>query len=395
MFFMQYPKIILKNNKEKSLLRKHPWIFSGAIAKMEGHANEGDIIEVYSAHNEFLALGHYQQKGSISVRVLSFIKQPVNSSFWYHKILNARNIRQSLPFIRSQACNAYRLIHGEGDNLPGLIIDIYNQTAVIQCHSSGMIHSLKEISEALQKVYHDKLQVIYHKHPDNHEQMPGAYLLNNLPLKQCEISEYGHKFIIDWESGQKTGFFLDQRENRKLLSEYATNKKILNTFSYTGGFSIYALGAGAAAVTSVDISEKASKLNRQNTLLNGYSQPHQIVTADVMDYLKTTDDNWDIIVLDPPAFAKHLSAKHNAIKAYRRINKEAIQKIKNGGLLFTFSCSQVIDKLTFEGIVRSAAIECGKEIKIIHRLSQPQDHPVSVYHPEGEYLKGLVLWVGS
>ena len=392
---MLYPKVILKKDKEKSLLRKHPWVFSGAIAVTESSLQEGDVVDVFSHKNEFLALGHYQQKGSISVRILSYKNEEVNTAFWENKLLQAKKIRQSFPFINEKKCNAYRLIHGEGDNLPGLVIDIYNETAVIQCHSAGMINSISEIAQALQNIYTNELKIIYHKLPDNSKEKQGEYLLKNTEISTCEINEYGQKFLIDWEGGQKTGFFLDQRENRKLLAEYAKDKNILNTFSYTGGFSVYALGAGAAKVTSVDVSERANKLTEENTRLNGYAQKHEIITADVMNYLKNTESDWDIVILDPPAFAKHLSAKHNAIQAYRRINKEAMQKIKNGGLLFTFSCSHVIDKITFEGIVRSAAIECGKEAKIVHRLTQPQDHPVSIYHPEGEYLKGLVLIIGS
>lgn len=392
---MQYAKIILKQDREKSLLRKHPWVFSGAIANVEGEPNDGDVVDVFSCKNEFLARGHYQQKGSINVRVLSFKQENVNTAFWENKLLQAKKIRQSLPFIINKECNAYRLVHAEGDNLPGLIIDLYNETAVIQCHSKGMINSVNQIADALQHIYSDQLKIIYHKLPDTGNEKQGEYLLRKSDINPCEIIEYGYRFLIDREEGQKTGFFLDQRENRKLLGEYAQGKKVLNTFSYTGGFSIYALGAGASKVTSVDISERANKLTHENIRINGFTDKHEIITADVLDYLKNTQDNWDIIVLDPPAFAKHLSAKHSAIQAYRRINKDAIQKIKNSGLLFTFSCSQVIDKITFEGLVRSAAIESGKDIKILHRLTQPQDHPVSIYHPEGEYLKGLVLTIGN
>lgn len=388
--------IILKKGKEYSIERFHPWIFSGAIQKMQGNLTDGCWVKVFSYKNEVLGFGHYQN-GSIAVRMLSFGKQVPDENFWVNKLSNALKVRgnSGLP---TTTTNAYRLVHGEGDGLPGLIIDIYDGVAVVQAHDAGMHLDRNEIAQALQTVLGKQLKAVYYK---SHGTLPGklrdAHLdeyLFGQGIAAHVVVENDNKFLIDWEEGQKTGFFLDQRENRKLLGAFSKGKKVLNTFCYTGGFSVYALHAGAELVHSVDASEKAIALTRKNLELNGYdATAHTCFAVDTFDFLKDKQDQYDVIVLDPPAFAKHRDARHQAVKGYQRLNTEAMKKIKPGGIIFTFSCSQVVDRQLFYDTVVSAAIQAGRQIKVLHHLSQPADHPVSIFHPEGEYLKGLVLYV--
>ncbi|MFN4234773.1 MAG: class I SAM-dependent rRNA methyltransferase [Bacteroidia bacterium] len=390
----KYPIIQLAKGKEHSVKRFHPWIFSGAIKKMEEGIREGDVVKVVSSNNEVLGIGHFQH-GSIAVRLLSFKDENINQTFWEEKISSAYQERIYTGIANNKNLNVYRLVFAEGDNLPGLIIDMYNGTAVIQAHSIGMYNELQEITNALKNVLKDNLIAVYDKSKETlpspfSDSINNRYLLGNAVTN--EVNEYGNKFKIDWINGQKTGFFIDQRENRKLLGEYSKNKKVLNTFCYTGGFSIYALNAGATLVHSVDISEKAIQLTDENVALNNFSN-HKSFAVDVFDFLKNADKDYDVIVLDPPAFAKSRKVSHNAVQGYKRINSMAMKKIKKGGILFTFSCSQAINRTLFYNTVISAAIESGRKIRVIHHLSQPADHPVNIYHPEGEYLKGLVLYV--
>ena len=390
-----FSKVFLNGGKERSLKLFHPWVFSGAVAKAEGNPAEGDIVEVVSQKGEFLAYGHFHN-GSIKVRLFSFTKTNIDDEFWYRKISDAWVLRNRLGLTNDQSTNAYRLVHGEADGLPGVIVDIYNQTAVIQIHTLGMYRIIGKLAEALRKVYGESLTTVYDKsaetmsrHKDNH--IVNSFLLGS--ETETVILENDLKFLVNWVEGQKTGFFIDQRENRSLVRNYAKGKSVLNTFSYSGGFSMYALQGGAQLVHSVDSSRKASTLLEKNIDLNRYGEQHRMITEDVFDYLKTTNQQYDLIILDPPAFAKHLSAVDNATVGYRNLNIEGFRKIKQGGLLFTFSCSQVIDKQLFRKIVFQAGAQTGRNVRIIHQLSQSADHPISIYHPEGEYLKGLVLLV--
>lgn len=388
-------KIILKSGREQSLLRFHPWIFSGAIKKIEGVPSEGDLVEIYSASNQFLAIGHYQV-GSITVRILTFQQEPVDFSFWKTKLLKAYLLRKNLNLTNNSETNVYRLVHGEGDELPGLIIDIYDRTAVIQVHSAGMFKTREIFTKVLKEIYNDGLDAIYDKSitgisfGNNHESS-GIHLFGQ--IQSCEVKEYGNKFKVDWIDGQKTGFFIDQRENRRLLEMYALNKYVLNVFCYTGGFSVYALKGGALEVHSVDSSDKAIELTNQNVFLNCGDAPHLSFNTDAFEFLNQIDHKYDLIVLDPPAFAKHQSALSNALQGYKRINSKAISKIRPGGILFTFSCSQAVTREQFRQAVFTAATIAKRNVKILHQLSQPPDHPINIYHPEGEYLKGLVLFV--
>ncbi|OFX86776.1 MAG: SAM-dependent methyltransferase [Bacteroidetes bacterium GWF2_33_16] len=393
---MNYPKIILKPGKEQSSKRYHPWIFSGAIKSNTQQLSEGELVEVYSSNNEFLAIGHYQI-GSIAIRVLSFDKIDIDQEFWNKKIESAFALRKMLGLAENKNNNVYRLIHGEGDGLPGLIIDFYNGTAVTQMHSIGMYLSKDQVVKALQNIYGKTLLAVYDKsestipfksdiHPKN------GYL--NGSLSEDIVLEYGNKFKISWEEGQKTGFFIDQRENRKLLSEYAKNRSVLNVFGYTGGFSVYAMRGGAKIVHSVDSSQIAINLTNENIELNfGKNNIHESFAVDAFEYLHSIDQKYDLIILDPPAFAKHTNALKNALQGYKRLNAQAIEKIKPGGIIFTFSCSQVVSKEEFRKSVFAAAANTGRNVRILHQLTQPGDHPVSMYHPEGEYLKGLVIYV--
>ena len=391
-----FPQVILKSGKDEAVKRFHPWIFSGAIKKIHGEPQDGDNVEVYSNREEFLGIGHYQDS-SITVRVFSFEKNKPDFEFWKSKLQAAYEYRKKIGLIDNPETNVYRLVHAEGDGLPGLIIDYYNGTLVMQAHSVGMHLIREQLADVLKKIYGENAQAIYYK---SSETLPKSSKIEAvdgyLYGKQGpnEISEYGNKFLINWESGQKTGFFIDQRENRKLLERYAKDKIVLNTFSYTGGFSIYALKAGAKEVHSVDSSKKAIDLTEKNIEINRIDpQKHRSFQLDAIDFLKDIDGKYDLIILDPPAFAKHQSAKYNALQGYKRINLEAIKQVRKGGFIFTFSCSQVVDKNLFFSTVVSAAILSGRKVKIIHQLSQPADHPVNAFHPEGEYLKGLVLFV--
>jgi len=383
--------VFLKNGREFSVQRFHPWIFSGAIQTIEGEIKDGDWVEVKGNKNKTLAYGHYQ-KGSITIRVLSFETETPDQDFWIKKIKAAYALRAS-SHLPNEYTNSYRLIHAEGDGLPGLVIDIYNGVAVVQAHSAGMQADREEISNALQNVFGKTLHAIYYKNAAKEGSKDGEYLFG-MGVVPHVVNEHGNKFYVDWELGQKTGFFLDQRENRNLLGEFSKSKKVLNTFCYTGGFSVYALQAGAEVVHSVDASEKAVILTRKNIELNGFDpMQHECYTLDTFEFLKDKKDVYDVIILDPPAFAKHKEAKHQAMKGYQRLNAEAMRTIKSGGIILTFSCSQVVDRQLFYDTVVSAAIQAGRQIKVLHHLSQPADHPVSIFHPEGEYLKGLVLYI--
>jgi len=384
--------IQLKKGKEQSAKRHHPWIFSGAIDSKTDTLNDGDWVVVMDAHKTILGYGHFHH-GTIAVRILHFSKEPPGPQFWKEKIMAAHLQRKSIG-LPSSSTNAYRLIHGEGDGLSGLIIDVYNEVAIIQAHTQGMHREVSHIVEALRQLLADQLSAIYFKNPPSHQSNEkDGYLFGKSSVPHI-IREAGHQFLVDWESGQKTGFFLDQRENRKLLAEFSKGRKVLNTFCYTGGFSIYALQAGAAEVHSVDTSEKAIALTRENIVLNGFdNEKNPSFAIDTFGFLSDKKDCYDLIVLDPPAFAKHKSAKHQAMKGYQRLNAEAFRIIKSGGIIFTFSCSQVVNRQLFYDTIVSAAIQSGREIKVLHHLSQPGDHAVSIFHSEGEYLKGLVLYV--
>ena len=383
--------ITLKAGKERPVLRFHPWIFSGAIATASAQPEDGDVVTVVDSRGAFLGRGHFQN-GSISVRILSFTDTPVNKHFWSNRIAAAFEQRKTMGF-PGKNTNCFRLIHGEGDGLPGLIIDIYAQVAVVQCHSVGMYRSRAMISEALMQHGKGILEAVFDKSAESLGLSEGnGFLYGN--TEAVEVLENGYCFKIDFERGQKTGFFLDQRDNRDLLAKYSNGKRVLNTFCYTGGFSVYALGAGAKLVHSVDASKKAIDLCNLNVELNpAFEGEHLAFTADVPEWLKTCTDKYDVIILDPPAFAKHQEARHRAVQAYKRLNLAAMKAIDSGGILFTFSCSQVVDRDLFRHTITAASIESGRRISVLHQLTQPADHPVSIYHPEGEYLKGLVLLI--
>ena len=389
-------KIYLKPKKEESLLRFHPWVFSGAIQGMERKPEEGDLVEVYSSDNRFLAIGHYQI-GSIAVRVLSFEKRPIDHQFWVDRIRSAYQLRCILGLANTPNNNTFRLIHGEGDALPGLVIDMYANTAVMQAHSVGMHKCRMEIAVALKEVVGDALQNIYYKSETTLPYKADLNSENGYLLGQDvdDIAlENGLKFYVDWQKGQKTGFFVDQRENRKLLEHYAKDRSVLNMFCYTGGFSFYAMRGGAKLVHSVDSSAKAISLTNRNVELNFPDDlRHEAYAEDAFKYLERMGSNYDLIILDPPAFAKHKDVLRNALQGYRKLNAIAFEKIKSGGILFTFSCSQVVSKENFRLAVFSAAAQSKRNVRILHQLTQPADHPVNIYHPEGEYLKGLVLYV--
>ena len=390
-----YKTIKLRNGKDQSLKRFHPWIFSGAIARMDDGIAEGDIVRVVDPKEEFLAIGHYQI-GSIAVRVLSFTDIEINDSFWFSRLDKALQARRACNIIRPDN-NTYRLVHGEGDRLPGLIIDIYDNAAIIQAHSVGMHMQRKDIARQLRTLYGDKLTCIYYK---SETTLPYKADLSEesgfLYGKASDVvaTENGLKFYIDWLKGQKTGFFIDQRDNRSLIEKYSQGKKVLNMFCYTGGFSVYALRGGASMVHSVDSSERAIEMTNRNIALNfPDAANHEAYATDAFSYLKDMDNSYDLIVLDPPAFAKHKDALRNALKGYTRLNAKAMQKIKPGGILFTFSCSQAVSKDQFRLAVFTAAAQSHRFVRVLHQLHQPTDHPINIYHPEGEYLKGLVLYI--
>jgi 23S rRNA (cytosine1962-C5)-methyltransferase len=379
------PAIRLHKGKDRSVRNFHPWIFSGAIASDIRGLDEGAVVDVFATSGEFLATGHFH-KGTIMVRVLSFEQKPVDATFWSDKISAAFDLRKQLPGLIYSDTNAFRLVHGEGDQLPGLVVDIYNRCIVIQTHSEGMLRSVQDIATALEGLTGLEAETIYHRHA------PGGGLgFIRGTLQVTEILEHGHRFLVDILEGQKTGFFLDQRENRKLLATFAAGKRVLNTFCYTGGFSIYALKAGATHVDSVDSSAKATATVEVNIRLNAVADRHTVHTSDVSTFMKGDHEPYDLIVLDPPAYAKHLSAVDQAVIGYRNLNEEAIRRINPGGVLFTFSCSQAVDRQLFRKTVFMAAAKTGRQVRILHQLNQGPDHPVNMYHPEGEYLKGLVL----
>ena len=388
-------EIMLRKNKEVAVQRRHPWVFSGAIYRKPDDIQDGDTVEVVDAKGDFLAAGHYQN-GSIAVRLLSFEKRNLNPGFWKERLHNAYALRKQLGLGPGTDTTAYRLIHAEGDGLPGLIVDIYHQTAVMQCHSAGMYRNREMIAKAIASL--PGISVVYNKSVGTLQGFESLNVKDGYLVKTgtvpAEVRERGHKFLVNWETGQKTGFFLDQRPNRALLGRYAASKSVLNTFSYSGGFSVYALAAGASKVVSVDVSAKATDLVEANIAANGFEAPHEAVTADVLTYLQENETSYDIVVVDPPAFAKSQRKRHNAVQGYKRLNALALRRVKPGGLLFTFSCSQVVDKTLFDNTITAAALEVGRPVRVLHHLSQGPDHPVSIYHPEGSYLKGLVLEVG-
>lgn len=394
---MSYKKVYLKPGKEESLKRFHPWVFSGAIARVEGEPEEGEIVDVYTSKKEFIACGHFQI-GSIAVRVLSFVQETIDHEFWVRKLAVAKDLRVALGLIGNPQNNTYRLVHGEGDNLPGLIIDVYDHTAVMQAHSAGMHVYRMEIADALSEVMGDVIENIYYKSETTLPFKADLLSTENGFIKggspENVAMENGLKFHVDWLKGQKTGFFVDQRENRHLLERYAKGRNVLNMFCYTGGFSFYAMRGGANLVHSVDSSAKAIDLTNENVELNFPGDArHKAYAEDAFKYLDRMGDQYDLIILDPPAFAKHRDALRNALRGYTKLNAKAFEKIRSGGLLFTFSCSQVVNKENFRNAVFTAAAQSGRSVRILHQLTQPGDHPVNIYHPEGEYLKGLVLYV--
>ena len=393
-----YKSVYLKKGKEESLNRFHPWIFSGAIHHMEEGIEEGDIVNVFTATNDFIAVGHYQI-GSIAVRVLSFSEEEINHSFWCSHLESALKMRQRIGIADNDNNNTYRLVHGEGDALPGLIIDCYGETMVMQAHSVGMHASRKAVCRALVEVMGNRMKHVYYKSettlPFKAKLEQENDFIHGGTDNDIAI-ENGLKFHVDWLHGQKTGFFIDQRENRSLLEHYAKDKSVLNMFCYTGGFSVYAMRGQAKMVHSVDSSAKAIELTNRNIDLNfPGDKRHEAFCEDAFKYLDNTDNanKYDLIVLDPPAFAKHRKALHNALKGYTRLNVKGLQRIKQGGILFTFSCSQIVSKENFRNAVFTAAAQAGRKVRILHQLHQPADHPINIYHPEGEYLKGLVLYV--
>ncbi len=394
-----YKEIRLKRGKEESLRRFHPWVFSGAILKIDEGVGEGDVVRVLANSGDFIAVGHYQE-GSIAVRVLSFSDVQIDDEFWHSRLSSALKMRQAIGIADNPDNNTYRLVHGEGDNLPGLIIDVYGQTAVMQAHSIGMHLCRKEIAHALIDVMESRISHIYYKSETTLPFMTAddmnGFLYGN--SDDNIATENGLKFRVDWLKGQKTGFFVDQRENRSLLEKFSRGKRVLNMFCYTGGFSFYAMRGGAELVHSVDSSAKAIELTKQNVELNfpGDSR-HEASCEDAFKYLESVGQSsaltYNLIILDPPAFAKHRGALHNALKGYTRLNQKAFEKIEKGGILFTFSCSQVVTKDHFRNAVFTAAALAKRKVRILHQLHQPADHPINIYHPEGEYLKGLVLYV--
>lgn len=391
-----YKKIYLKRGKEESLKRFHPWVFSGAIHHADDGIQEGEIVRVFTNEGEFIAVGHYQV-GSIAVRVLSFHDVAIDESFWESRLTAAFDVRKAIGVAQNPNNNTYRLVHGEGDNLPGLIIDCYGQTAVMQAHSVGMHVCREAVCKALVKVMGDNIQHVFYKSETTLPFKAGLGQENDFLYGGSDDNiaiENGLKFRVDWLRGQKTGFFVDQRDNRALLESYSKGRSVLNMFCYTGGFSVYAMRGGAKLVHSVDSSAKAIDLTNANVEMNfPGDERHHAFCDDAFKYLDANDDKYDLMILDPPAFAKHRAALHNALKGYTRLNVKGFERIKNGGILFTFSCSQVVTKEQFRNAVFTAAAQAGRKVRILHQLHQPADHPINIYHPEGEYLKGLVLYV--
>lgn len=391
----------LRRGKEESLLRRHPWVFSGAIERIiEGDKplGEGDVVDVITKQGDFIARGHYQI-GSIAVRVLSFERVAIDQAWWNERIAEAKHLREALGMVNDATTTCYRLVHGEGDMLPGLVVDIYGAVAVVQCHSVGMYLSRQSIAEAIREAYGDAIEAIYDKSSQTlpYKAELGAidgYLWGSSSHGDREVLENGLRFKVNWEEGQKTGFFIDQRVNRDLVRAYARGRKVLNTFCYTGGFSVAALAGGAREVVSIDLSERAVKLADENVRLNfGDEAAHEAIACNAVEYLKDIDDGYDMIILDPPAFAKHHKVLGNALQGYKKINVRAMQKIRPGGILFTFSCSQAVSRDLFRTTIFTSAAIAGRKVRIIGQLTQPADHPINIYHPEGEYLKGLVVYV--
>ena len=391
-----YKKIYLKKGKEESLRRFHPWIFSGAIQSTEGEIEEGEVVRVITSGGDFIAVGHYQI-GSIAVRVLSFSDVPIDNEFWKSRLRSAFEMRKSIGFVDNLQNNTYRLVHGEGDNIPGLIIDVYGDTAVMQAHSVGIHQDRMAIAKSLVDVVGERVKNVYYKSETTLPYKAELGQEDGFIVGGSDDNvamENGLKFHVDWLKGQKTGFFVDQRENRSLLEKFAQGRKVLNMFCYTGGFSFYAMRGGAELVHSVDSSAKAIELTTRNVEMNfPGDKRHEAYCEDAFKYLDRMGDRYDLIILDPPAFAKHRGALHNALKGYTRLNLKAFEKIQKGGILFTFSCSQVVTKDNFRNAVFTAAAMAGRKVRILHQLHQPADHPINIFHPEGEYLKGLVLYV--
>ena len=390
---MSYPLLTIAKGKEHSIQRKHPWVFSGALASDTSELQDGDLVCLTTKKQQILGIGHYQH-ATIAVRMLCFDYETIDQAFYERRLANAYQLRLRIGLLHANN-NIFRLCHGEWDQLPGLIIDFYNGVAVIQCHSYGMYRQVALIAAALQAVIGKDLKAIYHKSSDTlpkREEITDGYLFGEVAVPYLAL-ENGVKYNIDWINGQKTGFFIDQRENRALLGKYAKGKKVLNTFCYSGGFSLQALQHGATLVHSLDSSKKAIALTDANVELNAFDERHASIIDDAMDYMKNLAEDYDIIVLDPPAFAKHRDKRHQAIQGYKRLNAHAIRQIKPGGFIFTFSCSQVVDTLLFTNTVIAAAIEAGRSCRILDQLHQPADHPIQAFHPEGAYLKGLVIQI--
>ncbi|WP_291275569.1 class I SAM-dependent rRNA methyltransferase [Flavobacterium sp.] len=385
-----FPKVILKKGKEKSIQRRHPWIFSGAVYGVTQELNDGEMVDVVDAQKQHLGTGYFSDKGSIVVRLLTFGEETFSENFWTEKLQSAWELRVKL--LNIEVTNAFRVIHGEGDGISGLIIDYYDKNWVIQAHSSGIYYAVQEIAKAIQHSFPDYCETIYCKSSGTLPNTGTDYFLFG-NKEETIAKENNILFSVNWVEGQKTGFFLDQRENRKLLGEFSKGKKVLNTFCYTGGFSIYAMSSGAELVTSVDISQKAVDLAAKNMELNFPNANHKAVADDVFNFMKENHQIYDVIVLDPPAFAKSIKSKHTATQAYKRLNIAGLKALAPKGILFTFSCSQVIDDVLFYNTVAAAAIETGRTIRVLHKLEQGPDHPTNIYHPEGHYLKGLVLYV--
>ncbi|MPQ46084.1 methyltransferase [Marinifilum sp. N1E240] len=393
---INYPKVYLKKGKEHSIKRFHPWIFSGAVSRVDEGLEEGDLVSVYDAQDEFLAVGHIAI-GSIVVRILSFEEREINLDYWIEKIKSACDLRKAIDLYGNENNNVFRLVHGEGDGLPGLIIDFYAGTAVIQCHSVGMYLHREEIAEALQTIFGADLKAVFDKSEGTIPFKSGIEPENGYLFGETEsftALENGLKFNVDWLKGQKTGFFIDQRENRSLLEHYSKGRSVLNMFCYTGGFSFYAMRGGAELVHSVDSSARAIEITKENVEMNfPGDNRHDAFAEDAFKYMDETSQKYDLIVLDPPAFAKHKKVLDNALKGYKRLNRKGFEQIKPGGILFTFSCSQAVSKEDFRKTVFVAAANAGRTVRVLHQLTQPADHPVNIFHPEGEYLKGLVLYV--
>ncbi len=386
--------IILKSGKDQSVMRYHPWVFSGAIKKIHGDPVEGDLVNVFNNKNEFLATGHFQ-KSSIAVRILSFTEGENFQNLWENRVLDAWNLRETLGLVNNPQTNVYRLINAEGDGLPGLIVDVYGETSVMQMHSAGMYRERDRIAKLLTGLPGAGIRSVYDKSSATLPFKSGiepadAYLEGE--SADNTVLENGYRFKIDWEGGQKTGFFVDQRENRALLEKYSENRSVLNMFCYTGGFSVYALGGNAKLVHSVDASAKAMDLTEENITLNFPEETrHTSFAVDAFEFFERREEEYDLMILDPPAFAKHLNVLGNALQGYKKLNRKAIELIRPGGIIFTFSCSQVVSRENFRKSVFTAAANTGRKVRILHQMNQPADHPVSIYHPEGEYLKGLVL----